>query len=110
MTRAQIAAMIAGIGLPYAYDHFTKKDSPGGPPFIAFMYPNNDDLYADNVNYARITALHIELYTDNVDFDLESRVEAALTAAELPFSKIQTYIENESMCLTTYDTEVYLNA
>jgi hypothetical protein len=63
MTRAQIAAMIAGIGLPYAYDHFIKEDSPGGPPFIAFMYPNNDDLYADNINYARITALHIELYT-----------------------------------------------
>lgn len=110
MTRVQIATMIAGIGLPYAYDHFTKKDSPGGPPFIAFMYPNSDDLFADNINYARITALHIELYTDNVDFDLESAVEAALTAAELPFSKTQTYIESESMYQTAYDTEVYLNA
>lgn len=112
MTRAQIATMIAGVGLPYAYDHFTTQDgaNPQGPPFICFFYPNNDDFIADNINYAPITALVIELYTDNVDFDKEAAIEAALTSAGLPYAKSQAYIESEKMYQTTYNTEVHLNA
>ncbi len=102
--------MIAGIGLPYAYDHFSDADGehPQGPPFICFLYPGNDDFIADNINYAKITALVIELYTDNVDFDLEESVEDALTANELPYTKDQVYLDDERMYQTTYTTEVYL--
>lgn len=110
MTRQEIAQMIAGIGLPYAYDHFTAAEAPGHPPFICFLYPSRNDFVADNINYAAITELVIELYTDNVEFDLEDRVEAALTAVELPYRKEQSYLEDESMYLTTYTTEVYINA
>ena len=111
MTRQEIAEMIASVGLPYAYDHFEDKDGehPQGPPFICFMYPNRDDFMADNTNYARITALNIELYTDNVDFDIEEQLEAALNSAELPYAKAQVYIDGERMYQTTYTTEVYLN-
>ncbi|MBR7187093.1 MAG: hypothetical protein IKD53_00910 [Clostridia bacterium] len=111
MTRQEIATMIGGIGLPYAYDHFDDRDGahPQGPPFICFMYPNDDDLQADNINYAHITALVIELYTDNVDFDLEGAVEAALTANALPYAKAETYIDGERMYQTTYTTEVSIN-
>lgn len=112
MTREEIASMIAGIGLPNAYDHFRDEDGqhPQGPPFICFLYPNDDDFKADNVNYARVTALVIELYTDNVDFALEDAVAAALIANELPFAKEQRYIDAERMYQTTYETEVILNA
>lgn len=112
MTREEIASMIAGIGLPNACDHFRDKKGqhPQGPPFICFLYPNDDDFKADNVNYARVTALVIELYTDNVDFGLEDAVAAALIAHELPFTKDQTYIDSERMYQTTYETEVILNA
>lgn len=113
MTRTEIAEMIAGIGLPYALDHFTKGDGqqqPQGPPFICFFYPESDDFIADNINYARVTALTIELYTDNVDFDLEDAVESALISAGQPFTKIQTYIDSEKMYQTSYNTEVLLHA
>ena len=111
MTREEIATMIAGIGLPYAYDHFDEADGahPQGPPFICFLYPNSDDFMADNINYARVTALRVELYTDEPDFSLEGAVEAALTAQELPFAKAQEYIDGERMYLTSYDTEVLLH-
>lgn len=111
MTRTEIAQMVAGIGLPYAYYQFTDDDAgkPQGPPFICFFYPNDDDFIADNINYARITALVIELYTDDVDFELEAAIEAALIAAELPFAKVQAYIDGERMYQTTYTTEVCLN-
>lgn len=111
MTREEIATMIAGIGLPNAYDHFYEADGahPQGPPFICFLYPNSDDFMADNINYARVTALRVELYTDEPDFSLEDAVEAALTAQELPFVKAQEYIDGERMYLTSYDTEVLLH-
>lgn len=108
MTRVEIAQMIAGIGLPFAYDHFSDGDHPQGPPFICFLYPGNDDFIADNINYQKITQLVIELYTDNVDFGLEDTVEAALIEHELPYIKDQTYIDSERMYQTTYTTEVYL--
>lgn len=103
--------MIAGVGLPYAYDHFDENDAdrPDGPPFICFLYPGRDDFMADDANYSRITELVIELYTDNADFTLEESVEAALTAAGLPFGKSgPTHIESERMFQTTYTTEVLL--
>ena len=111
MTREEIATMIAGIGLTNAYDHFDEADGahPQGPPFICFLYPNSDDFMADNINYARVTALRVELYTDEPDFSLEGAVEAALTAQELPFVKAQEYIDGERMYLTSYDTEVLLH-
>lgn len=110
MTTQDIATMIAGIGLPYAYDHFTDEDKPAGPPFICFFYPNSADLMADNMNYQGITALVIELYVDNKDFTKEAAVEAALTAAGLPWAKSETWIDSEQMYQVTYETEALLTA
>lgn len=100
--------MIAGIGLPYAYDHFSEEEAPEAPPFICFLYPDRVDFIADNINYQPITRLVIELYSDNVDFDHEAEIEAALTSAELPFTCSREWLEDEKMYMTTYDTEVSL--
>lgn len=108
MTYKQIASMIAGIGLPYAYHHFpegTGQDTP----FICFYFPENVDLMADNCNYGKINALTVELYTDNKDFALETAVETALQNAGLPWKKQETYINEERMYFSTYDTEVLIN-
>ena len=110
MTTQEVATMIAGIGLPYAYDHFTDEDKPSGPPFICFFYPNSADMMADNVNYQGITALVIELYSDNKDFTNEAAIETALTASELPWVKSEAWIETEQMFQVTYETEVLLTA
>ena len=101
--------MIAGVGIPYAYYQFKKKDAPGGPPFICFLYPERDDFLADDENYRQITALRVELYTDAPDFALEDSVEAALNGAGLVFTKDgPDYIESERMYMTTYSTTVLL--
>ena len=84
MTYKQVATMIAGIGLPFAYDHFDDENTPGAPPFICFYYGGSDDMAADNVNFQRIRPLTLELYTDNKDFSLEETVEAALNGAGVP--------------------------
>lgn len=108
MTRSEIATLIAGIGLPNAYNHFSKDESPSGPPFILFYYPALDDFFADNINYASIAELVVEFYTDNVDFTKEAAIEAALNGADLAFSMSRDWIDDERMYQTTYVTSVLL--
>lgn len=107
MTYQEIAAMIAGIGLPYAYDHFD-KDNAAPTPFICFFFGGSNDLAADNTNYQKIRPLTVELYTGNKDFLLEQTVEAALNSAGLVFSRYETYIDSERMYEVSYETQVII--
>lgn len=111
MTYEAIADMIASIGLPNAYDHFDPEDKnkPSGPPFICFLYPDNNDFVADDHNYVHVEQLVIELYTDNKDFDHETAIEDVLNGASLPFEKDSTWLDDERMYQTTYTTEVCIN-
>ena len=112
MTFKQVADMIDAMGYPFAYYQFEPDpdNPPPDPPFICFYYPASDDLMADNSNYARITQLIIELYTDNKDFAAESAVEFVLGQNGLPWSKTEQYIDSEHMYQITYNTEVVINA
>lgn len=111
MTLQEVRAMVESIGLPCCYYQFDTGPNavPPVPPYVCFFYPNSDDAMADNLNYTRINALVVELYTDDRDFDLEARVTAILTAHGLPYTWAADYIESEHMHLTTYNTEVVIN-
>lgn len=106
MTFEAVAAMLGGIGLPCAYERFRKKDSPGGPPYILFLFTGSRNFAADGVVYQRIEELRVELYTDVKDPALEERVEAALTAAGIVFERDEDYIEAERMHMTVYTSEI----
>lgn len=108
MTFQEIASMIAEVGIPYAYYVFPES-TPQAPPFICFLYPNNDDLMADNINYSRITALTIELYTEEKDFSLEATLENILKNHGLKYLKSETYLDSEKMNMEVYETEVLIN-
>ena len=109
MTYAEISQMISAVGIPYAYHHF-EEGSGQQPPFITFYYQGDNDLIADNINYAAVRPLTIELYTDNKDFALEAAVESVLTANDLAFSRTEVFIDSEQMYMVTYYTEVIINA
>ena len=109
MTYKEIAQLIDGIGYPYAYYQF-EQETAKEPPFICFYYPGRDDMLADDSNYAQITELTIELYTDNKDFAAEAAVESALEAAGIVYEKDEAYIDSERMYMITYNTEVLINA
>ena len=109
MTTQEISQMIDSIGIPYAYYQFSEATAMP-PPFICFYYSNSADMMADNINYAKINALTIELYTDEKDLDLEKQVEDTLSAHGLPFYREETYIDSERMYMVIFTTEVLINA
>lgn len=108
MTTAEVNRMIESTGIPSTYHHFTKATAKE-PPFICFYYPGDHDMIADNVNYAAINELIVELYTDNKDFNAEAVMEAALRDAGLSWSRQETYIDAEKMYMVAYSTEVLIN-
>jgi len=109
MTLKEVTQMVVQVGVPVAYYQFS-DDTAKPPPFICYYYPNDDDFSADNINYARINQLVIELYTDNKDFALESQLETVLIQNDMYFSKTETYIDDEKMYMVTYTMEVLINA
>ena len=108
MTRVEIAEMIAGIGLPYAYYQFP-NDTPQTPPFICFFYSLSDDVFADDENYQSIEQLNIELYTKEKDFELESSIENVLKSNNLTYYKEENWIDTEKMFQIAYEMEVMIN-
>lgn len=107
MTYKEIATMISGWDIPFAYYQF-----PNGTeqtcPFICFYFENSNDFSADNTNYQKIRPLSIELYTDNKDFSLEETIETALNSAGLVFSREETWLDTERMYMVTFMTEIVI--
>lgn len=109
MTYKEVASMLAGLNIPYAYDHF-EEGNAAAPPFICFYFGDSRDLAADDENYQKIRPLFVELYTDNKSFSTEEQVEAVLNSAGLVFSRSETYIDSEKMYEVTYYTDVVITS
>lgn len=108
MTYVEVAEMVEEIGLSFNYYQFPPNEAPE-PPFLLFYYPGSADFIADNKNYTGITALRLELYTNEKDFTSEAAVETVLQAAEIPYQKTEMYIDSEQLFEVVYESEVLIN-
>lgn len=107
MTYREVKTMVQSIGLPFAYYQFT-ADTAVAPPFICFYFDESDDEPADNMNWAKIRTLYIELYTDEKDFELESTVETVLANNDQFFTRSETYLDSERMMMVSYEMQVVI--
>ena len=105
MTYQEVATMISGLNIPFAYYQFP-ENTEQACPFICFFFENSNDLAADNTNYQRIRTLSIELYTDNKDFALEESVESLLNSNGLVYTREETYLDSERMYMVTFTTDI----
>ena len=101
MSHEEVMAMLSELTIPYAYDHFCEGEAPE-PPFICFLFPGSDNFSADNIVYAAFNELHIELYTDEKDPELEESVESILSEHELFWQKTEVWIESEKLYEVLY--------
>lgn len=105
MTYQEVATMISGLNIPFAYYQFP-NGTEQACPFICFFFENSNDLAADNTNYQRIRTLSIELYTDNKDFALEESVESLLNSNGLVYTREESYLDSERMYMVTFTTDI----
>ena len=107
MTYREVKTMVESIGLPFAYYQFT-NDTAVAPPFICFYFDESSDEPADNMNWAKIRTLYIELYTDAKDFSLEAQVEAVLENNDQYYERSEDYLDSERMMMVAYEMQVVI--
>ena len=105
MTIENLVEMLQKTGIPFAYDHFAEGESPE-PPFICYLRPGSNNFAADGKVYFKINEVHIELYTDFKDLDLEKRVEDILDSHDIFYNKSETWIESEKLYEVLYIFEM----
>jgi len=106
MTLKEITTMVASVGYPSAYSHFSKTQNP---PYVVFYFPSETDPHADNSNYINKRQLFIELFTKIKDPTAESAVETVLKNAGLSWYKQTDFLNDEQLYQTTYEMEVLIN-
>ena len=104
MTRAEVRAVVASIGLPYAYYqwHDDDPDKPAGPPFLCFYYPDADPFFADGENYVNVDGFVLEHYSDEPDFAADARIGRILNANGITYVPSQDFISDQRMWRTTF--------
>lgn len=105
MTYDEVVEMAEETNLPVAYDHFEEGESPK-PPFLVFLFPSSNNFSADGQVYAKINALHFELYTDKKDPVIEAKVEAVLDRHGIFYDKSEVWIADERLYEVLYTMEV----
>ena len=103
----KLLEILSETGIPFAYDHFAEGESPE-PPFICCLLPGSDNFAADGIVYCKISRVHIELYTDKKDLEMEKRVEAVLSKHGIFYHKTEVWIDSEKLyeVLYQFETEV----
>ena len=101
----KLLEIVAEIPIPSAYDHFAEGESPS-PPFITYLLPGSDNFAADGKVYYRIIEVHIELYTDEKNPEVEAMVDAVLDEHGIFYDKTEVWIESEKLYEVLYSFEM----
>ena len=101
MTHTELLAMLEETSFPIAYDHFAEGESPD-PPFLCFLYPGSDNFSADGTVYLKIAEVHVELYTDEKNPELEALLETVLEQHGIFYNKTEVWIESEKLYEVLY--------
>ena len=103
MTQAELIQELKSLGFPVAYGEFT---SPQTPPFICVQFAYSSDMMADNQNYVDIGNFQIELYTAKKDTTIEKLVQNKLKELRLPYSKIETWVDDDKLFQVIYEVRL----
>lgn len=102
---ANLITILRQLYLPYAYHHFAERSAPQ-PPFVVYLIPNTNHFKADGKIHLKVSVVHLELYTDKKDIDLERKVEQVLNHHQIVYEKSEVWIESEKLYEVLYQFEM----
>ena len=102
MKLSELNTILDGAELPYTYYSFPTGNAPALPYFVYYM-PSMAPESADNVVHAPVYTVIVELYTEEKDFETESKLESALSSFN--YTKEETYLDDEEMYMYIYTFE-----
>ena len=95
-----IFQVLQSTGLPCAYSHFKKKQSP---PYIVYIGNGQDTFQADNTHYYKQNSYQVEYYFTTKNERNEEAIETALLDNGFLYEKSEDiYIEEEEVFVIYY--------
>lgn len=95
-----IFQILQSTGLPCAYSHFKKKQSP---PYIVYIGNGQDTFQADNTHYWKRNTYQVEYYFTTKNEQNEEAIETALLDNGFLYEKSEDiYIEEEEVFVIYY--------
>lgn len=95
-----IYQVLQSTGLPCAYSHFKKKQSP---PYIVYIGNGQDTFQADNTHYWKQNTYQVEYYFTTKNEQNEEAIETALLDNGFLYEKSEDiYIEEEEVFVIYY--------
>lgn len=104
MTQAELYQALESIGLPITYSHYDADENnpPPHPPYMIYLFSDSDDFMADGVNFKSIDNFQVELYTNKKDLASEKLIQDKLKELELPYYKMETWVDTEKLFQVVY--------
>ena len=95
-----IFQVLQSTGLPCAYSHFKKKQSP---PYIVYIGNGQETFQADNTHYWKENSYQVEYYFTTKNESNEEAIESALLENGFLYEKSEDiYIEEEGVFVIYY--------
>lgn len=95
-----IYQVLQSTGLPCAYSHFKKKQSP---PYIVYIGNGQNTFQADDTHYWKQNSYQIEYYFTTKNESNEEAIESALLENGFLYEKSEDiYIEDEDVFVIYY--------
>ena len=96
-----IFEVLQSTGLPCAYSHFRK---PQSPPYIVYIGDGQETFEADNTHYYRQNTYQVEYYFTTKNESNEVSIEDALLEAGYLYEKSEdVYIEDQNVFVIYYN-------
>ena len=96
-----IFEVLQSTGLPCAYSHFRK---PQSPPYIVYIGYGQETFEADNTHYYRQNTYRVEYYFTTKNESSEASIENALLEAGYLYEKSEdVYIEDQNVFVIYYN-------
>lgn len=105
MNLMEFKAELEKLGVPIQYRAFQVGHAPE-LPYLIFYENDSDNVFADNHNYYDVLNVVCELYTDNKDIELETKLQKLLYDLEIQYNSTETFIDSENMYLKAYDVVI----
>ncbi|QIW56477.1 hypothetical protein GU335_07750 [Pseudolactococcus raffinolactis] len=105
MNLMEFKAELEKLEIPIQYRAFAVGHAPQ-LPYIIFYENDSDNIFADNQNWFDVLNVVCELYADNKDIELETKLQKLFYYNEIEYNSTETFIDSENMYLKAYDVVI----
>ena len=105
MNLMEFKAELEKLDIPIQYRAFSVGQAPE-LPYLIFYENDSDNVFADNSNWFDVLNVICELYTDEKDIELETKLHKLFYDNEIQYNSTETYIDSENMYLKAYDVVI----